>query len=233
MTAAILAGGLGTRLRSLVADRPKVLADVLGRPFLAFLLDYLQSAGVKRVVLCTGYKGEQVHAAFGDSYGSLRLAYSHEPSPLGTGGALRLALPLLESEAVFVMNGDSFCEFEFGPLQLFHASRNAAATIVLTQVADTARFARIRTDATGRIESFEEKAPTHGPGWINGGIYLLNRRLVLTIPSNEAVSLERQVFPLWIHQGLFGYYSQGRFLDIGTPESYAAAEEFFVLPRAI
>ena len=109
VTAAILAGGLGTRLRSVVKDRPKVLAEIRGVPFLTYLLDQLAAAGVRDVVLCTGYMGEQVRSAFGDSYGGMCLSYSQESSPLGTAGALRLALPLFKSSSVLVMNGDSFC----------------------------------------------------------------------------------------------------------------------------
>src|SRR5437899_2628493 len=109
LSAAILVGGLGTRLRGIVADRPKVLAEVRGRPFLAYLLDQLVASGFQDVVLCTGYRSEQVKEVFGDGYGPLRIVYSEETVPLGTAGALRLALPLLQSETILVMNGDSFC----------------------------------------------------------------------------------------------------------------------------
>src|SRR4028119_1495914 len=107
-TAAILAGGLGTRLRAVVSDRPKVLAKVQERPFLAYLLQQLARSGIKSAVLCTGYMGEQVKIAFGDSCDSMRLLYSQETSQLDTAGALRLALPLIQSSSVLVMNGDSF-----------------------------------------------------------------------------------------------------------------------------
>jgi NDP-sugar pyrophosphorylase family protein len=226
-TAAILAGGLGTRLRGVVADRPKVLAEVLGRPFLAFLLDQLEAAGVARVVLCTGYRGEQVRAAFGTSYGALRLAYSQEPGPLGTGGALRMALPLLPCEPVLVMNGDSYCSADFQELWSWHLSRAAEATLLLSHVSDTTRYGRVQVQANGQVLRFDEKADAEGPGWISAGIYLLGRSLMLEIPQDRAVSLEREVFPAWIGRGLYGHRSQGRLLDIGTPESYAAAEQFF------
>src|SRR5687768_5619957 len=118
LTAVILAGGLGTRLRSVISDRPKVLARVLDRPFLTYLLDQLAAAGLNYVILCTGYLGEQVKAEFGTSYSSLRLAYSQEMVPLGTAGALQLALSLIPSETVLVLNGDSFCEVD---LQRFYS----------------------------------------------------------------------------------------------------------------
>jgi NDP-sugar pyrophosphorylase family protein len=125
------------------------------------------------------------------------------------------------------MNGDSFCDFDLDALCRSHLSRHATATIVLTQVADRARYGRVDIDSAGRVKSFEEKAATHGPGWINAGVYLFDPCLFLSIPPNESVSLERQVFTSWIDKGLFAYFSHGRFLDIGTPESYGAAEHFF------
>lgn len=227
VTAAILAGGLGTRLRSIVADRPKVLAEVRGRPFLAYLLDQVATAGVKTAVLCTGYLGEQVRETFGDTYRSLCLFYSQESSPLGTAGALRLALPLFKSDTVLVMNGDSFCETNLGALWTWHCAREAAATLRLIEVVDTKRYGRVQVDADGRVFGFGEKDGTSAPGWINAGIYLLKRHLLQAIPTSGAVSLEREIFPTWISRGLYGYQSAGRFLDIGTPEAYATTEQFF------
>ncbi len=233
VTAAILAGGLGTRLRSVVADRPKVLAEIRGRPFLLYLLDQLVAAGIRYVVLCTGYLGEQVWAMFGDSYGSLRLAYSQEPSPLGTAGALQLALPLFKSDSVLVINGDSYCEVNLKTFWAWHCAQGADATLLLTEVPDTARYGRVHVDADGAVVSFNEKGGENSPGWISAGIYLLKRHLFLTIPESGAVSLEREMFHAWIGQGLYGYQSKGRFLDIGTPEAYAAAEQFFALERTV
>lgn len=227
MTAAILAGGLGTRLRSAVADRPKVLAEVRGRPFLAYLLDQLADAGVRNVALCTGYLGEQVQALFGDSYGGLRLVYSQESSPLGTAGALRLGLPLFKSDPVLVMNGDSFCDADLRVFWAWHQVRDANATLFLTEVPNTGRYGQVYVDANGLVLSFDEKNRSDGPGWINAGIYLINRNLLLTIPAGRAVSLEQDMFPAWIGRGLHGYQGKGRFIDIGTPETYKTTEQFF------
>ena len=228
VTAIILAGGLGTRLRSIIADRPKPLAEIRGRPFLAYLLDQLIASGVNLVVLSTGYFGEQVRAAFGDSYGSLRLLYSQEASPLGTAGALRLALSLFDSDPVLVMNGDSFFEADLTTFWEWHCARTADATLLLAEASDTKRYGRVHVDDAGLVLGFEEKNHNGGAGWINAGVYLLTRRLVETIPANRAVSLEREMFPSWIGRGLYGYRSKGRFLDIGTPESLAVARDFFV-----
>jgi D-glycero-alpha-D-manno-heptose 1-phosphate guanylyltransferase len=227
VTAAILIGGLGTRLRSVVSDRPKVLAEIQGRPFLAFLMDQLTAAGIKRAVLCAGYKGEQVQSVFGHSYGGLDLLYSQEASPLGTGGAIRFAIDLLRSDPILVMNGDSFCEVDLNAFYTWHCAREANATLLLTQLSNTKRYGRVHVDADGLVFGFDEKDDKSGPGWINAGIYLIKHSLLLTIPDSGARSLEREMFPAWIGQGLYGYKCEGRFLDIGTPEAYVEAEQFF------
>jgi NDP-sugar pyrophosphorylase family protein len=227
LTAAILAGGFGTRLRPVIANRPKVLAEVRGQPFLAYLLGQVTAAGLTSVVLCTGYMGEQVRVMFGDTYDGLHLVYSQEVVPLGTAGALRLALPLFASDPVLIMNGDSFCEIDLHALWAWHSARNAEATLLLNKTLDTRRYGQVQVNANGRVLSFDEKSASGGPGWINAGIYLLSRRLLLTIPTGRAVSLEREMFPAWISQGLYGYRHTRRFLDIGTPEAYATTEQFF------
>ena len=227
VSAAILVGGLGTRLRSVVDDRPKVLAEIRGKPFLTYLLDQLISSGIRSVVLCTGYMGELVKAEFGDRYGRLRLLYSQESSPLGTAGALRLALPFFESESVLILNGDSFSEANLEALWEWHCARDADATLLLTESLDTSRYGRVHVDGEGRVLQFEEKDGRKAPGWINAGVYLIKRHLLHTIPDSGMTSLERTIFPKWIGGEFYGYLSRGRFLDIGTPEAYASAEQFF------
>lgn len=228
ITAAILAGGLGTRLRSSVMDRPKVLAPVAGRPFLAYLLEQLNSAGLDRVILCTGYRAEQVKDTFGDSHGRLQLVYSPESAPLGTGGCLRLAAPLIESDSVLVLNGDSYCSVDLLAFANNHLARSASASLVVTQVADTSRYGRIEVGPDGLVQRFAEKTETSAPGWINAGIYLLKRDLVREIPEGRLVSLEREMFPAWLNnREMVAFASPGPFIDIGTPESYAQAERFF------
>ena len=226
VSAAILAGGLGRRIDTVLPGRQKVLAEFGGQPFLAFLLDHLAEAGVREVVLCTGHLGDQVEAALGRSYGPLNLLYSRETLPKGTAGALRMALPHLKTDTVLVMNGDSFCEADFRAFREWHLARQAEATLLLSRVEDTGRYGRVGVDADGFVLSFDEKGANRGPGWINAGIYLLSRDLFFTIPPDRAVSMEHEVFPRWIGRGLYGYRSEGRFLDIGTPEAYRAAEHF-------
>lgn len=238
ITAAILAGGLGTRLRPVVSDRPKVLAMVRGKPFLAYLLDQLVEAGIRRAVLLTGYRAEQVRDVFGHRYRSIRLEYSVEASPLGTAGALRLALPKLfllpltpearGASTVLVMNGDSQCEVDLQKFQAFHERESTDASLVVARASDSSRFGKVEISPDHRVASFFEKHEAGGPGWINAGIYLINRNLVEEVPPDRAVSLEREMFPAWVgRKKLCGFHVGGAFLDIGTPESYVAAEEFF------
>jgi NDP-sugar pyrophosphorylase family protein len=227
VTVAILAGGLGTRLRPVLRDRPKALAPVAGRPFLAYILDQVAAGGASGVVLCTGHQGEQIRRAFGHSFAGLHLTYSQEGRPLGTAGALRRALPLLTSDPILVLNGDSFCEAQLTQFLHWHVESRAEATLLLTWVARAGRFGQVHLDALGRVARFEEKGAARGPGWISAGIYLIGRRLLSHLSAMEASSLEREVFPAWIGRGLHGYMSQGEFLDIGTPDAYAEAQDFF------
>ncbi len=230
VTAAVLAGGLGTRLRSVVADRPKVLATVAGRPFLAYLLDRLEQAGIENTVLLVGFQAEQVRNTFGDKYGRMSLHYSNEPEPRGTAGAVRLALPLLTTETVLVLNGDSYCDLDIAAYLEFHRSHGHGASIALTQVENASRFGRVHLGDDDRVIRFEEKDPIPAPGWINAGIYLIQRKLIGTIATGLAVSMERDVLPTWVEQGdVRGYRGGGRFIDIGVPESYGAAAAFFAI----
>ncbi|MBI5418815.1 MAG: nucleotidyltransferase family protein [Deltaproteobacteria bacterium] len=225
--AAILAGGLGTRLRSAVPDRPKALAAVSGRPCLTYLLDQLDGFGIRDVVLCTGHRGEEIREAIGDHYGEMRVTYSREREPLGTAGALRLALPYFQSDPVLVMNGDSYCEADFNDFHAWHLQRGAAASLIVAEVPDTSRFGRVRVSGNGYVQGFEEKGGETGPGRINAGVYLLGRAFLSNIPFSGPASLERDLFPSWIIRGLHGYLCRGRFIDIGTAASYAEAERFF------
>jgi len=233
ITAAVLAGGLGTRLREAVADKPKVLAQVNGRPFLAYLLDTLAGAGVRRAILCTGYLADQVRTAFGTEFGGVELLYSQEESPLGTGGALSLALPLLDSSPVLVLNGDSFCDADLALFARQHLACGAAASLVLARVADVARYGAVETSGDGTITSFEEKGRRRGDGLINAGIYLLERFLIEGLPAGRALSLEKELFPGLIGHGLYGFAQGGKFIDIGIPADYYAAGAFFADRRGL
>jgi D-glycero-alpha-D-manno-heptose 1-phosphate guanylyltransferase len=229
ITAAILAGGPGTRLRPVVSDRPKALAPVHDRPYLTYLLDWLADNAVRDVVLLTGHQADQVRRTLGETYRDLRLIHSAEPSPLGTGGALRRALPHLVSPVVLVLNGDSWCDVDLADFRVFHARKADRLSLVLAVAADAARYGRVQVAADGRVQQFGEKDEARGGGWINAGIYLMDRGLIEEIPDGGPVSLERDLLPSWLgrRERIHGYFCTGRFLDIGTPESYAEAATFF------
>ena len=227
MTAVILAGGLGTRLRPVVSNCAKVLADIDGQPFIRFILDHLSASGVKSVVLCAGYKGIELENALGASHAGLHLEYSHEPSPLGTAGALRRALPFMNSDPALVLNGDSFCTGDIDHLLDAHVEKDAAASIMLVHQEDTRSYGRVDTDADGWVTAFREKSDVEESGWVNAGVYLLSREVIESIPEGRPVSLEKETFPAWIDRRLYGFQSGGALMDIGTPERYAAAPEFF------
>lgn len=218
---------LGTRLQSALPDRPKVLAPIAGRPFLSYLMDQLISIGFRHVILCTGYKGEQIKASFGDTYNGLHIQYSQESETLGTGGALRFARPLINTGSALVTNGDSYANCNLTDFLAWYLEKDLQASLLLTRLSDTRRYGRVEVDRDGRILQFDEKGGGHGPGWVNAGVYIFNRDLLKTTPLGKPFSLEKEFFHSLIGKGLYGFQSEGAFIDIGTPESYAMAEDFF------
>ncbi len=225
-TAAVLVGGLGTRLRSAVPDRPKALAEVDGRPFLSYVLAQLAEAGIARSVLCIGHLAHQVRETMGNSFGPMELAYSQETELLGTGGALRLALPMLDSDPLLVLNGDSYCRVDVAEFLSWHARKQAEVSVVLANVPEAQRYGSVRFDEHFRVQHFGEKSRA-GHGWINAGIYAISRPLLAEIPEGRATSIERECFPRWINGRFYGYPASRDFIDIGTPESYEQAQSFF------
>jgi D-glycero-alpha-D-manno-heptose 1-phosphate guanylyltransferase len=222
----ILAGGYGTRLNSVVADRPKALAVVKGRPFLSYVLDQLSMLELRSVIICSGYKGEMIFQTFQNRYKDMELIYSQEQNPLGTAGALRLALEHCTAEYLMVMNGDSYCDADIASFLKWHYLKRADCSILLAYMANTLRFGSVQSDEEGKIEAFEEKG-REGSGWINAGIYIIRREIIASLPVNRMVSLEREVFPHLTGNRFYGFKSYGSFIDIGTPDSYRQAGEFF------
>jgi len=227
ITALILAGGMGTRLQEVVSDRPKVLADVNGRPFITCLLDQLADAGVGTVVLCTGYMAELVSTTLGRHYRGMELMYSEETEPLGTGGAIRLALPLISGFPVLVMNGDSFCNVDLSSFLQQHTIADSSGSLALASVSDISRYGSVEISDDNMVVTFQEKGSRKGEGLINAGIYLLESPVVEMIPTGKPISVERDVFPGLIGKGLYGFPQGGAFIDIGIPADYQAAASFF------
>lgn len=218
--AVVLVGGLGTRLRPVVPDLPKPLAPVVGRPFLAWLLDGLAAAGLTRVVLATGYLGHLVEAAIGPRHAGLDILYAPEDQPLGTGGALFAALARTTGERVFALNGDTWLDADLGAL----AAHAPAADLVLAvrPVADRTRYGSVVL-AGDRLVGLREKGEA-GPGLINSGLYLLHRGLLAKRPLPPAFSFEREVLERPDGLDIRAFRVDGRFIDIGTPGDLAAAQ---------
>jgi D-glycero-alpha-D-manno-heptose 1-phosphate guanylyltransferase len=228
ITAVVLAGGLGTRLREVVSDKPKVLSDVCERPFLSYLLDQLDDSGFKHVVLCIGYLGEQIESVLGKRYKSLSLQYSKETEPLGTAGAIRHAIDIIKSYTLMVVNGDSYCDINPQDLLAWHLEKNSSCTLTLVKMEDVSRYGSVNFDEIYRVTSFNEKAPEKKSGWINAGIYCLSRELIAAFPGNRNISLEKDLFPTLIGKDFFAFPKEAKFIDIGTPSSYKEAETFFM-----
>jgi mannose-1-phosphate guanylyltransferase len=225
MQALVLAGGEGTRLRPLTLTLPKPVIPLAGRPFLTFMLDWLHRHGVDDVLLSCGYRSHDVERVLGDIYRGMRLRYVVEDEPLGTAGPLRLAADAgVLADRVLVLNGDTLTDIDLSDEIARHEETKARATIALVAVDDTSSYGVVPTTEDGQVEAFLEKRPGPAPtNRINAGAYVLDREVVEMIPAGRAVSIEREVFPELVHRGLYGYESDGYWIDIGTPERYLDA----------
>jgi len=220
----VLCGGAGTRLLPVLADRPKSMALISGTPFLQLLLDRVRSQGVGDVILGTGYMAEKIESYFeSGSKLAMRIQYSREAEPLGTGGALKLAEPLI-SDPVLVLNGDSYVEWSLVPMLELLKAKDADFVVVLHAIADVARYGSVALDQDGRITQFLEKGVRGGPGLINAGVYLVRKQIVRDLPAGTAISLERDVFPRLLDREVYGLISTGLFIDIGIPDDFKRAQ---------
>jgi mannose-1-phosphate guanylyltransferase len=221
----VLAGGLGTRLRPVLTDRPKVLAPVGERPFLDYLLAWLERQGSRRAVLALGHLADQVEAWLAERQPvpELEIVPVREPEPLGTGGALAFCRPQLRSDPVLVLNGDTFVEVVLDTFVAAWAESGAEAGMVAVPVADAARYGRVELSAENRVARVVEKdEAAHGAAWINGGVYLLPRALLDCLPPPPC-SLERDLLERLPAGSVLAFPASGRFIDIGTPDSLAEA----------
>jgi D-glycero-alpha-D-manno-heptose 1-phosphate guanylyltransferase len=220
----ILAGGLGTRLRPVVSDRPKPLASVRDVPFLEILVSSLAHKGVRDFVLLTGYMGEMIEEHFREKpIDGTRVRFSREDEPLGTGGAVRNAARFA-TDPTLLVNGDTFFDADPGLLYEFHREKRSKVTLSLIRVDDVSRYGAVIIDEEGRVNGFREKeAENAGPGYVNAGLSLLSLEFIRELPDLGGFSMERDLFPSTALSGsMFGLAQEGAFFDIGTPESYDA-----------
>jgi mannose-1-phosphate guanylyltransferase len=226
LTAIILVGGLGTRLRPLTDRTRKDMLPLVDRPQLAYTFEHLRRFGVTRAIISCGYLPTQIQDHFGDRYGDLRLEYRIEQEPLGTGGAIRFAAEGID-EPFLALNGDSLRETDLGALVDFHRQRKCRATILLTPVEDPSRYGLVRVHGDdGRVLSFLEKPRPEeiDTNLINAGMYVLEPDVLELIPPGRPVSIEREVFPQLVEeQAVYGVALAGYWLDIGTPDAYLQA----------
>jgi D-glycero-alpha-D-manno-heptose 1-phosphate guanylyltransferase len=229
VTPVVLAGGRGTRLHAIVSDRPKVMAVVRGRPFITYIMDQLIESGFKQVILCVGYLAEMMIETLGIEYRNLSIKYSQEPYALGTGGAVKYAMPLIETSHILLMNGDSFINVDLSDFLVWYFDKKFDISMVLSEVSDVSRYGAVKISDNQVITDFIEKSTEIKAGWVNAGIYLFSRELIdESIQCNVFYSLEKELMPALINKiSIGGYCCKSKLIDIGTPESYKRAEKFF------
>jgi D-glycero-alpha-D-manno-heptose 1-phosphate guanylyltransferase len=226
--AVILAGGKGTRLMSILPDIPKPMAPINGKPFLDILLSQLNRCpDIKQVILAVGYKSEIIIDRY-KNYAAccFKILFSEETVLLGTGGAIKKALSLSNTDDVIILNGDSYIEIDINKLINYHKTNDASITIVLKEIGDVNRYGSVKTDAQNKILSFDEKNSSNHAGLINAGVYLIKKNLFDGIDKDREISFERQILPVLIKHNAYGYITSGKFIDIGIPETYNIAQDY-------
>lgn len=225
LSAVVLCGGLGTRLRSVVSDSQKTMAKIGEKPFLDILLDWASGHDVRRFVLCTGYKGGQVEDYFRGKRPDLDIVFSPEDSPLGTGGAVRNALPLLGGRAALILNGDSFCPLDLSDFHDFHVKNGGTASLAVVEPGPRRDGGFLELGAGGRVLSFDERE--YRPGRVmNAGVYLLEPEALAAIPA-EPCSLEKDVLPRLLERKVFASTVSAPLYDIGTPERWQKFQDAY------
>ncbi|HEY8082249.1 MAG TPA: NDP-sugar synthase [Solirubrobacterales bacterium] len=228
MQAIVLVGGEGTRLRPLTETVPKPALTLVDRPFLAYMIEWLASHGVTEVVLACGFLPDVLRNALADEEerAGARIRYVAEPEPLGTAGAIRFAADALGGdldERFLALNGDVLTDLNLSALLGAHESGQARATLGLYPVGDSAAYGLVQTGLDGAVSEFTEKTGKAAPGEVNAGMYVLERSVLDLIPAGENVSIERDVFPRLVGEGMNGLRLDGYWMDIGTPERYLQA----------
>ncbi|SEW38791.1 D-glycero-alpha-D-manno-heptose 1-phosphate guanylyltransferase [Chitinophaga sp. YR573] len=217
----VLAGGLGTRLRSVVADKPKCMAPVGKHPFLYYLLKYLQEQGITHVILSLGYKSEQVIDWCQEANLDIEISFVIEEEPLGTGGGILLAMSKVKGNEFFITNGDTFFGVPLNEFYNFHQQKQSALSLALKPMYQFERYGSVELDENDRITAFLEKQ-FREEGLINGGIYLTSKQYLQSLGFPQQFSFEKEV--LEKSKALYGFISDTYFIDIGVPDDYARVQ---------
>ena len=233
--AIILCGGAGLRLRSVTGEAPKSLARIGKRPFLEILLSQLQRHRFHRVILAVGYHRDLIRSHFGDQAHGVKIFYSTESTPLGTGGALRNALGLIDSNAALIMNGDSYTDADLCSFSTEHQNTGADLSVLVVPADGRTDCGLVSVDDNGKVLGFKEKQSALDKQFVNAGIYMASKRILSEIPTGTPVSLEAELLPRWLAEGkqVRAFQHSGRCIDIGTPERYRNAQVTLATAEAL
>ena len=228
-TAIILAGGMGTRLKTIISDLPKPMAPIMNVPFLTYQLNYLKHFGIKKVIFSVGYLSEKIIAHYNQSFENISIEYSIEKNPLGTGGGIRMAMSNLKEDLVLILNGDSFFDLNLEQFYNLHLEQKAEFSLALRYVNNSERYGNIEFNSSNQITSFIEKNQLNQSGYINAGVYILSKKLYLqNTKPNINFSIEKDFFEKQLNQLIIkGFEFKDYFIDIGIPEDYLKAQDDF------
>ena len=228
-TAIILAGGMGTRLKTIISDLPKPMAPIMNVPFLTYQLNYLKHFGIKKVIFSVGYLSEKIIAHYNQSFENISIEYSIEKNPLGTGGGIRMAMSNLKEDLVLILNGDSFFDLNLEQFYNLHLEQKAEFSLALRYVNNSERYGNIEFNSSHQITSFIEKNQLNQSGYINAGVYILSKKLYLQNTKPDInFSIEKDFFEKQLNQLIIkGFEFKDYFIDIGIPEDYLKAQDDF------
>ena len=228
-TAIILAGGMGTRLKTIISDLPKPMAPIMNVPFLTYQLNYLKYFGIKKVIFSVGYLSEKIIAHYNQSFENISIEYSIEKNPLGTGGGIRMAMSNLNEDLVLILNGDSFFDLNLEQFYNLHHEQKSDFSLALRYVNNSERYGNIEFNSSNQITSFIEKNQLNQSGYINAGVYILSKKLYLQNTKPDInFSIEKDFFEKQLNQLIIkGFEFKDYFIDIGIPEDYLKAQDDF------
>ena len=228
-TAIILAGGMGTRLKTIISDLPKPMAPIMNVPFLTYQLNYLKHFGIKKVIFSVGYLSEKIIAHYNQSFENINIEYSIEKNPLGTGGGIRMAMSNLNEDLVLILNGDSFFDLNLEQFYNLHHEQKSDFSLALRYVNNSERYGNIEFNSSNQITSFIEKNQLNQSGYINAGVYILSKKLYLQNTKPDInFSIEKDFFEKQLNQLIIkGFEFKDYFIDIGIPEDYLKAQDDF------